>query len=47
MIIREKMGRASDVIMAAFERRAAQVCKPVGLDNLDLTAEYQLLGLKA
>lgn len=47
ILIREKMGRASDVIMAAFERRAAQVCKPVGLDNLDLTAEYQLLGLKA
>jgi len=46
MIVREKMGRASDVIMSAFERRAAQICKPVGLENLDMQAEYQRLGLE-
>ena len=30
MIVREKMGRASEVIMDAFERRAMQVCAVVG-----------------
>ena len=30
MIVREKMGRAAEVIMAAFERRAAQICDEVG-----------------
>lgn len=46
LLIREKMGRASEVIMAAFERRAAQICAPVGEKGLDLTAEYRALGLE-
>ncbi len=39
MLIREKMDRASDNIMSAFERRAAQVCKSVGSTDIDLAAE--------
>lgn len=46
ILIRDKMDRATDVIMSAFERRAKQVCKPVGLEGLDMTAEYKRLGLK-
>ena len=45
MLIRDKMDKASDVIMNAFVARAAQVCKPVKSDGLDLTAEYAKLGL--
>ena len=45
MLIREKMDKASDVIMNAFVDRAAQVCKPVKTDGLDLAAEYKRLGL--
>jgi len=30
MLVNQKMDRASEVIMGAFERRAAQVCKVVG-----------------
>ena len=45
MLIREKMDKASDVIMNAFVARAAQVCKPVKSDGLDLAAEYKTLGL--
>ena len=39
------MDKASDIIMGAFERRAAQVCKPITSDGLDLSAEYTRLGL--
>lgn len=46
ILIRDKMDRATDVVMSAFERRAKQVCKPVGLEGLDMTAEYKRLGLK-
>lgn len=45
MIINEKMEKASDVIMGAFERRAAKVCKPVKSQGLDLAAEYKNLNL--
>lgn len=45
MLIRDKMDKASDVIMNAFVERAAQVCKPVKSDDIDLAAEYQRLGL--
>lgn len=45
MLIRDKMDKASDVIMNAFVARAAQVCKPVKDEGLDLVAEYQRLGL--
>lgn len=45
MLIKDKMGRASEVIMNAFEARAAQVCKPVKSVGLDLNAEYNRLGL--
>lgn len=45
MLIKDKMGRASDVIMNAFVARAAQVCKAVKSDALDLAAEYAELGL--
>ena len=46
ILIKEKMAKASDVIMGAFERRAAKVCKPVKSGKLDLSAEYARLGLK-
>ena len=39
MIIQEKMGKASDVIMGAFERRAAKICKPIESKGLDVSAE--------
>jgi len=45
MLIRDKMGKASDVIMNAFVARAAQICKPVNGGGLDLAAEYKRLGL--
>ena len=45
MLIRDKMDKASDVIMNAFVARAAQVCKPVKSEGLDLAAEYSPLGL--
>ena len=44
MLIREKMEKASDVIMGSFERRAAKVCKPVESNGLDLSAELGQLG---
>ena len=45
ILIQEKMQKASDVIMSAFERRAADVCKPIESGGLDLSAEYARLGL--
>lgn len=45
MLIRDKMDKASDVIMNAFVARAAQVCKPVKGEGMDLMAEYAKLGL--
>ena len=45
-LVREKMSKASDVIMGAFEARAAQVCDAVQSKGLDLAAEHKRLGLK-
>ena len=45
MLIRDKMDKASDVIMNAFVARAAQICKPVKGEGVDLAAEYRRLGL--
>jgi len=45
MLIKDKMARASDVIMNAFVARAAQICKPVNSDDMDLADEYKRLGL--
>ncbi len=45
ILIREKMDRASEVIMNAFVARAARVCKPVKSEDIDLTAEAKRLGL--
>jgi len=45
ILVKEKMEKASDVIMGAFERRAAKVCKPIAREGLDLGAEYKRLGL--
>jgi coenzyme Q-binding protein COQ10 len=45
MLIRDKMGRASEVIMNAFVARAAQVCKPVKSEDIDLAAASKRLGL--
>lgn len=45
MLIKDKMGKASDVIMNAFVARAAQVCRPVKSEGMDLAAEYKRLGL--
>ena len=47
ILIKDKMGKASDVIMNAFVARAAQVCKPVKSEGLDLAAEYAGLGLSS
>ena len=44
-LVREKMSKASDVIMGAFEARAAQVCPPVVAADLDMAAEHERLGL--
>ena len=44
-VLREKMSKASDVIMGAFEARAAQVCAPVTAEDLDLAAAHERLGL--
>ena len=46
ILIKDKMGKASDVIMNAFVARAAKVCEPVETMEMDLTAEYQKLGLE-
>ena len=45
ILIREKMDKAADVIMGAFEARAAQVCKPVKSAGVDLAAAKRELGL--
>lgn len=45
MLIKDKMGKASDVIMNAFVARASQVCRPVKSDGMDLATEYKRLGL--
>jgi len=45
MLIRDKMDKASEVIMNAFVARAAQVCRPVESEGLDLKTEYTRLGL--
>jgi len=45
ILIRDKMERATDVIMQAFERRTAQICTPIGDDKLNLALEYKRLGL--
>ena len=45
ILIREKMEKASDVIMGAFERRAAKVCKPIQSQGLDLSTELGARGL--
>ena len=41
MLVRDKMGRATEVIMAAFERRAEEICDEVGdkEESPDLVAE--------
>ena len=45
ILVREKMDKASDIIMGAFERRAGQVCRPIETGGVDLSAEYARLGL--
>lgn len=45
MLIREKMSKTSEIVMTAFEERAAKVCAPVQGSDLDLTAEYAQLGI--
>jgi len=47
MLIKNKMDRATEVVMNAFVARAAQVCKPVESKDLNLAAEYKRLGVKA
>jgi len=47
ILIRDKMDRASDMIMNAFVARAKQVCEPVKSEGMDLAAEYKRLGLGA
>jgi len=46
MLITQKMDKASDVILGAFERRAAQVCKPVESAGIDIAAQCRALGIK-
>ena len=45
ILIKDKMNKASDVILNAFVARAAQLCEPVKSEGLDLAAEYAGLGL--
>jgi len=45
ILIKDKMGKVSDVIMNAFVARAAQICTPVKNEGMDLAAEYERLGL--
>ena len=42
-LIKQKFGKATDVIMNAFETRAGQICKVVGDDSYDFKAEAQAL----
>lgn len=44
-LIASKMDKAADIIMGAFERRAAQICKPAGSKDIDLAAEQGRLGI--
>lgn len=45
ILIKDKMAKASDVIMSAFVARAAQVCEPMKSEGLDLAAEHKRLSL--
>jgi len=46
ILIREKMGKATEVILGAFEARAKQVCKPAGGGAIDVSAQCKALGIK-
>jgi len=45
ILVRDKMDRATDVILGAFERRAAQVCQAVESSGVDVEAEKARLGI--
>ena len=45
ILIREKMGKATDVILGAFETRAAQICTPVNSEGVDVAAQCKALGI--
>jgi len=45
ILIREKMGKATDVILGAFEARAAQICTPVESEAVDIAAQCNALGI--
>jgi len=46
ILITQKMDKATEVILGAFERRAKQVCKTVESDRVDLDAQCKALGIK-
>ena len=46
ILINQKMDKATEVILSAFERRAKEVCRTVESDGVDLDAEYVRLGLE-
>lgn len=46
ILITQKMDKATEVILSAFERRAKQVCKTVESDRVDLDAQCKALGIK-
>ncbi|MEP1230843.1 MAG: SRPBCC family protein [Litorimonas sp.] len=45
ILIREKMGKATSVILGAFEARAAQICQPVETTAIDVDAQCKALGI--
>lgn len=45
ILVREKMDRATEVILGAFERRAAQICKTVEARPIDIDAQCKALGI--
>ena len=46
MLITQKMDRATEVILGAFERRAKQVCRAVESKGVDVDAQCKALGIK-
>jgi len=45
MLITQKMDRATEVILGAFERRAKQICRVVESKGVDVDEECARLGL--
>jgi len=46
VLVRDKMDKATEVILSAFERRAKEVCKAVNSQGVDVAAQCKALGIK-